>query len=624
MSLRHAGFSSLLIATLLCLAPGCQSKPSKPKGKGAPQVGAIAPKPGVKPPKELIASFALRAPGKTLDEALALAERFTRVPLSKRGLLDLLLQRARLPRELLDTLDLNGVFWLLRFDDTTLGEREAMLVALPLRSKDRFQQLLRTRMDDKGADGELRIYRPKKGQLGLTETRLWVGPRWAVVPTSRKVFDRAKEHLRGVLLHETPKHDVELVVLMENLMRGVGKKLEQSLDTAMAQLKSTASKQAAARGRPMDPAQLTSSIERLARRYYALAKSATTLRLALDVHKGSLKLRGVIADNRGGALAKLLKVQRPGSPFGAGLLPKQTYGLFANRGRALVQSDASPLDVALNSISSAMPSPFREQFVAALKNTRKHFGDDLTVGVFRPAPKTGVTIAMVSRVLDAKKATNAIEQAVKVAIAWMGAEAQKAGKSGPAAMLKPSSRPFTVGEVQGNLLELTLPAETMKTRQSLDALLGPKLTLGWFLIKDVAVLAVGKDAEEQLKSIAVAANKDGGKGKLDESLLDAPAFRAALASRDVEPMGLVYLSLIDLVQGLEGLGIDAATPLIADLKGKKAGHAPALVWGVDGKRQELVLELTLPSEHFVHFKGFLSALQRPGRPRIMLPPPRNN
>lgn len=610
-----------LLAALLLLAggPACKSSNGKDKGKekgsaaakgaGSSKAGAIAP------PKTLIARFALRAPGKSIDEAIAIVRQFIPLPLSKRGLLDLLLQRAHLPRELLQALDLNGTFWLLRFDDKALKQREPMLVALPLKNKAPFVQLLHRRMIDKGADGELRIYRPKPGQVGLTETRLHIDDRWVIVPTSRKVFDSAKAYLRGVLLNKTPRHDAELTILISNLLAGVGPKLDRSLDTAMARLKSSAAQTAAARaaagGRKVDEKPVTSALERTARRYYALAKSATALRISADIDAGVVRLRLAAEDDKGGKLAKLIKAQQPGAPFAHGLLPRTTWALFANRGQPLVAGDSSPLDVALSSIASAMPSPYKEQFTTSVAHARKHIADDVTVAAFRPPQGKGLTVTLLARVSKAKAARKAAEQVADVLASWMEAEAKKAGKPGPAAALRPVSRPFEQGEAKGRILELTLPAENMDARQSLDALLGPKLVVGWLFRGELAALVIGKDAEQRMKAIAAA----GAKGKIAPTLADSAAFKAAQQGGDLERVGQIYLSLVDLVRGLGGLGIDAVKPLVADLAGKQVERAPTLSWGVDRKRRSFIFELALPAKHFLHFKAFLAALRGPGGPR---------
>jgi hypothetical protein len=613
----HPALAVLLIGAL-ALGGGLACKS---KGKGASKAGkgkASSARKGqagaaVTPPKALIARFALRAPGKSIDEAIGIVQQFIPLPLSKHGLLDLLLQRAHLPRELLQALDLDRTFWLLRFDDKALGEREPMLVALPLKDKAPFVRLLHTRMEDKGKDGELQIYRPKPGQVGLTETRLSIDDRWVIVPTSRKVFDRAKGYLRGALLKTTPQHDAELTILISNLLRGVGPKLDRSLDTAMARLKSTAARTAAARaaagGSKVDEKPVTSALERTARRYYALAKSATALHIAADIDKGVVRLRLAAEDDKAGKLAKLIKAQQPGAPFAQGLLPQTTWALFANRGQPLVAGNSSPLDVALTSIASAMPSPYKEQFTTSVAHARKQFADDVTAAAFRPPQGKGLTVALLARVTKTEAARKAAEQVADVVAKWMESEAKKAGKPGPAAALSPVSRPFREGSAVGRILELTLPTDTMKARHGLDALLGPKLVVGWLFRDELAALVVGKDAEARLKAIA----KVGAKGKIAPALADSAAFKAAQSGGDLERVGLIYLSLVDLVRGLDGLGIDAVKPLVADLAGKKVERAPTLSWGVDSKRRRFVFELALPAKHFSHFKAFLGALR--GGPR---------
>ncbi|PIE19790.1 MAG: hypothetical protein CSA65_00920 [Proteobacteria bacterium] len=615
---------ALLLAAALALTggPACKNKDGKRKGKrkGSAAVKGAGAGGGkratIAPPKTLIARFALRAPGKSVDEAIAIVRQFVPLPLSTQGLFDLLLQRAHLPRELLQALDLNGTFWLLRFDDKALKEREPMLVALPLKNKAPFVQLLHRRMIDKGADGELRIYRPKPGQVGLTETRLFIDDRWVIVPTTRQVFDTAKGYLRAALLKATPRHDAELTVLMSNLLRGVGSKLDQSLDTAMARLKTSTARAGAqsAGGRKVDKEPVMTALERTARRYYALAKSASVLRISADIDKGVVRLRLAAEDQKGGELAKLIKAQQPGAPFARGLLPRTTWALFANRGQPLVASGSSPIDVALTSIASAMSSPYKEQFTTSVAHARKPIADDVTVAAFRPPQGKGLTVSLLARVSKPEEAREAAERVADVLAKWMEAEAKKAGKPGPAAALRPVSRPFHEGKAKGRILELTLPAETMKARQSLDALLGPKLVVGWLFRDELAALVIGKGAEARMKAIAAA----GARGKIAPALADSAAFKAAQQGEDLERVGQIYLSLVDLVRGLDGLGIDAVKPLVAELADKQVERAPTLSWGVDSKRQRFIFELALPAKHFLHFKGFLAALRlgpaSPGRP----------
>ncbi|MCK5797162.1 MAG: hypothetical protein KAI47_08270 [Deltaproteobacteria bacterium] len=601
----------LLFVALLLALSGCKHKatPKAPGGKGSslPAAGQTAAGQAVAPPKALIASFVLRAPGKTLDEALSLAGRFVNLPLTKQGLLDLLLQRAHLPRELLSAFNLEGNFWLLRFDDKALGEKDPMLVLFPLRTAAAFKKILSSRMDDKGADGPLHIYRPKPGQVGLTETRIWMNAHWVVVPTTRKVFTQAKPYLEAVLMQQTPAHDVELTLLMKNLLRGVGAKLDRSLDTAMANLKQRAARRATGRpgGQAQDSAGAANALERTARRYYALAKSAQALHISADVDGSLVRVRLAAEDTTGGKLAKLIKIQRPARPFAHALFPATTWALFANHGRALVADETSPLDVAIQALAGAMPSPSREQFKAAVQNARKYYEDDMTVGLYKPPTGRGVTLAFLARVSKGDAAHQATAQIAKVVATWMEAEAKKAGTAGAMASLAPTSRAFAQGKAKGRIYELTLPADTMKSRQTVDALFGPKVVAGWLFVDNLAALVVGKDAEARMKAIAEA----GAKGRATPSLAEAPPFKAAITDGGFEQVGLLYVSLVDLVLGLDGLGIDAIKPFAADLAGKKSQRAPTLAWGVDGKRRSFIVELTLPAEHFLHFKGFLSALR---------------
>lgn len=601
-------FLALTVASLLIVVPACKKPGTTKAGKQQKVDKKSAAAEKVPAPKELIASFSLRAPASTLDEGLALLNQFGPVPFDRQGLLDLLLQRAHLHRSLLDALDLSGTFWLLRLDDRAVGEKDPMAVVLPLRSVEAFKKALLARMDDKGKDGKLTIYRPKEGQIGLTETRVWFGEKRAIVPSSRKVYKLLEGYLQGTLTQRVPRHDAELRVFMANLLRGSGQQIDQSLDIAMARLKQQASRP----GAKVDSKPAAGALERTARRYYALLKSAAELRFTADIDKTDIRLRLAAHAADGGKLAKLIKRQQPGVPFGQGLLPASTWALFANRGQPLVENDASPLDVALHSVAAAMRSPYKEQFQAAVQNARKHFEEDLTIGLYKPPSGAGLTVALLTRVNQAEPARQATAALSKVLADWMADEAKRSGKPAAAALLKPKARDFVEGEAKGRIYELTLPAEDMKARERLDALFGARLTAGWLVKGELAAFVAGKDTEARMKAIA----KAGAKGSVDGNLGASAPFKAALTVAGLERVGLLYVSPVDLVRGLAGLGIAPLEPIAADLAQAQVQRAPALSWGVDGKRQAFVVDLALPASHFLHFKAFLAAVRKQGVPGL--------
>lgn len=631
----------LLVATAACRSGGCDAddKPAARAKRSPPRpVG-----PPVAPPASVLATLGLDAPGRSIDAALQLVKRFVDLPLTRDALVDQLLQRARMHRDLLEVLDLDGTAWIVLLDDQRLHQRDAAVLVLPLRSRDEFLSAWKRRMKRTGREGDLTVYRPRAGEIGLTETRLWLSAHHVVVPSSREAFNAAKAYVRRTLLRRKPRAAAELELMVPNLIDRPGAKLDAALERAIARMRRRAGSDPSA---PLKRS-LAESLAGSLRSYAALFKSASRVVLAADVDRAGVELRIEAIPRADGALRRAIEQMQPGRPMATHLLPAHSWLVLAQRASRGSSPTASPAQLLLEAVATAMDRKHGESFREAVRHTAKQLSGDYTLALHATERAPHVGASLVARVDDAEAARASIERALRVFGHWASAQGAAAVRSGKAkrGARRPRpevrSRKLRIGSARGRLYSIELPAATAGLQRVEQLLPGRtrteradrasrsrrhaqtiSLSGGWIVAGGMAAATLGGDAAARLRAIAkragsprasasTSAKGDGATPKA-QTLADDPAF--ARATRRSGRIGWLYLSLLDLVPVIGALGSPAARAAGATMRGKRVEVAPVLDWGVDDDRGRFDFTLRIPAAHFEPFRPLLEALQRDALP----------
>lgn len=557
----------------------------------------------VEAPREVLLTVGLRSPDKTIDNALALVSQLVPLPLTRGGLLDLFAQKAKLPRELVDTIDTGKPLWLLGLDDKRVKDVDPAVLVFPLRSRKGFMAALEKRLERKEKRGKLVLYKPRPGQVGQHEVLLHVSDTHVVVPSSQRAFEVVERYVLGTLPGRTPGHDVELRLLMNHLMQERGDEFETKLDRAMDQMRANIQQQQS----PVDQKRVARVTEKTVRRWADALKSTRELVLAADVTREELAVTLRALAKPGGRLASVVKRQRPGAPFGQGLLPRDAWLVFADRGNPAASKEGeSTWQPLLRAMFKGLEDKLRERMIAAASAAGESYTGDVTLAVHRPVGGTGWGLSMAAKITDAARARQALAQLADSVGAWAKMMMKRSGEPPPKGF-KVERKPFARGEARGERfdLHLALPDER---RQEIDTTVGMPLTLAVATIKDKALLTVGKGAVAQLEAMADAAAKD---KTIETSLEDNGAFQRARRAGD-QRVGLLYVSAIDLGRWFEGTRFKQLAPLARALADQRVTAAPSLDWGVDRGRTAFDLTLRLPAAHFKALKPALQQLQNAG------------
>jgi hypothetical protein len=212
---------------------------------------------------------------------------------------------------------------------------------------------------------------------------------------------------------------------------------------------------------------------------------------------------------------------------------------------------------------------------------------------------------VVGKIIDRDRALKVQDRLVAAMGAWLEGVLARSKEKVPKGF-KMQRRPFNHGKARGTLFELHLALRPEK-REQVQRVLGDPVTLGAAYVGERGLFTLGKGAEAQLKALAAGTET----GKAPGGLAENAAFERARTS-GTERVGLLYLSLVDLLRWFEGTGFDELEKIAAALKGQKVTAAPSLDWGVDRKRTELDLTLRLPVAHFRAFVPIFKELQRRG------------
>jgi hypothetical protein len=599
-----ARVTTVAIAALMVLGGSACKKEKKDQAAQAKALGRSA-----EVPKEVMLYVGIRNPQSTIDETLALIKTFVPLPIEREGLLDLLAQRARLPRDLLAAIDLAGTFWVVALDEKLTGERDAGVLALPLRSRKEFEAALAKKMDKGATEGALTLYKPKAQEPGLQEMRLLIEDQVVMVPTSKKSLDMVQPFVRS-LLESKAGYDVAVHVMVGNILKRPGQNLDGEISRVLDKVRT---KMPASAG-GIDTAPLASALGDRFRQVAEMFKTTREIIITLDVEpqQVTLSLRGEAQP--GGLLDQTIRKQRPGPALGHKLLPAASWLVISNLSNAQAdemrkKSWEGLAQVLFKGSDPAKTKPTQEAFVTLAQQ----FYGDVTVAFHRPPSGSGVAVSSVARVADATRAERAME---KLAQAF-GDYAQQKLKETPepeAKGLKAEKRAFSHKGAKGAVVELTVPFPEDK-RERMAKLFGPKLVFGWAFTGEHALFSAGKDAEQELEAMASGAAG----GKVEGNLSDNPAFLKAQSAAPGRT-GLVYLSLVDLARWLEGTGVGEAEAIAAALKDKKVATAPSLDWGVNAARTQFDVSLHLPAEHFRAFKPIWDELLKKGGPPSLFGP----
>jgi hypothetical protein len=595
--------AALLVGWTACKK---EKKPGK-AGAAVQAKGKVKAGPRVKVPKQVMVTVGLKNPAQTIDSALALLKQFAPVPFNREGLIDLMAQRARLPRELVEAIDTGKPFWVVGLDNKQIKDRDPLVMVLPLRSRKAFEAAVAKKMVKGEKKGKLVHYKPKPGAVGVQEMRLAVTDTHVMAPTSEAAFEAAESFIEGGLLKQTPKHDVELTIMVEHLLKVRGDELDKKLDQAMGKMRANMTRSPS----PIDQQKVAGATEQTFKRWIDAVKSTRQAQLTCDVTEEMLTVALSGLAKPGGRLAKVVKRQRVGEPYGLKLLPQDAWLVVADRGNPAASTEGRETwQPVLDELLKGLAPEHRERMLKAAVAAGDQFTGDFSMALHKAPSGSGMTLSLVSRVGDAAKSKKSLEEVAGALGDWAKAMVAKSKKGVPPGF-KVERRAFSHNKAQGEIFELHLPLPPDKKKQ-IEQALGLPVVLGIAFVGEQGLGALGKEAEAQLKALVEGAEK----GKVAGSLEDNPAFGKARSTSE-NRIGLVYLSLVDLVRWFEGTGLKEVETIAAALKEQKVTTAPSLDWGVSGDRTRMDLTLRLPAQHFTAFKPILEQMKKRGGPAAL-------
>jgi hypothetical protein len=593
--------TTILLCALALPVTGCKSK-KKQDQPGAGAAGAAIKQ--VAPPKELLVYVGVKNPQQTIDSTLALANQFVPLPLTREGLLDLFSQRARLPRDLIEAIDITRPFWLLGLNDKVIKDKDPAVMVLPIHSRKAFEAALHKKLKKAGTEGKLTRYVPKPGAVGQQEVKLLIEERFVIAPTSVRALKVTEPFIRASLLAHAPlSSDVVVHVMVKHVMEDRGEEIDKTFDRAMDKVRTNMQ-----RSGPMDQKQVAGATEKTLQRYVDALKSTDEIRLALDVSKEQLTLSLQGDGAAGGRLAALIKRQRPGPPYAYGLLPRSSWLVLSDRGNpaGAREGDATWRPLLTELVKGLEPDALRDRVTAALVAASDVLTGDFTLALHKAPTGDGMALSLVTRVTSAAKARQALQLVAGALGQWVKATLDQA-KGGAPKGLRVERKGLVQGKAQGELFRLHMQLEAER-RGQLEKMVGLPLTLGVAFSGDTALVTAGKGAEAQLRAMADAA---AGGGKLADGLAQSPGFNRA-RTLSLNRVGMLYVSAVDLVRWFEGTGYAEMEAIAQAIKGKQVTTAPSLDWGVDAKRKTLDLTARLPAEHFRVFAPIINELLKRG------------
>ncbi len=597
--------TACLLLALALLAGGCKKKDKKTAGQ---QPGAIkrGPAKKVAVPKEVMAYLGLRAPGKTIDDGLALVRKFLPVMQTRPLLLDQLADNIRVPREVMTTLDLAGTVWVVKLDDKLAGTQDASVVVFPVTSRAAFSKALTKRLQPAGAEGKLTVYKPRPGQVGLQPVRLLVSDNNVVVASEKKAFELTEAFVFGNLLGATPAHSVALTVMTGHLFKSRGKDLDRNVTAALSQLQQDMTK-----GGSLAKVQAETT-GRTIKQYLAMLKDTTTVLVGLDISKDQLTVTLRARAKDGGKLHKVIKRQRPGAAPAVAALPESSWFVLSDRGNPEAQKEGEGLLRPLAEEMLKEMAPKQRKVAAAhLAAIIGTFTGDYTLALHKAPTGNGITLSAVTSVTDAAAASKATDKLEAEVRKWVKAEMKRSKEKMPEGFSL-AHEAFKHKGARGSIFRLTYPAIRGKEKEGkmLNKLVGNPFVVGWAYAEKRLLFVMGKGTKQQLKQLV--------EGKpAGAPLANKTDFVAA--RQDKNRVGLLYISLVDFIRGLEGSGNKDMEQVVAGLEGRKVSSAPSLSWGVSDDRTELDFTLRLSAEHFLTFKPAADKMMQKNLPAEMIP-----
>ena len=596
---KHKRVAAITLAVLvLSLGAGCKKKVNK--GAAGAEAEAIK---SVPVPKELLGYVGLRSPGKSIDAGLALVAQFAALPFTREALLDMLAQQAQLPRGLMGAVDVEGTFWLLGLDEKQIGDGDPSVVVFPIKDKKKFTAALEERMKKGKADGDLVTYEPKEGQVGLQKIAMVIKDKVVLFPSSKKALAASRAYIEGALLKSTPSHDLEVHVLMEQVSKARGDALDEEIDRTVAEMKANMAKKSKG---PIDQKPMADATEKTINRWVDYLKSTKEAVIALDVTKDKLTLSAQAQGLPGGVLAKVIKRQRTGAPVGIKRLPASSWLVISDHGNPeSAAENVGTWGPALEEIFKDLDPKLKDRLTKLVSQLAALNTGDVTTALHRAPSGTGLTISALGPVKDAAKGKATMDELIETVGAWIKAEAKRQKEPLPEG-LEATREEIDHKGAKGVVLSLAfpIPSDKAKEKAMAESLVGLPFTMGWAFSDKEMFVALGKESKAQL--INLIEGKVAGK-----SLADKADFKGALEAAG-EPVGLVYLSLVDLLRWFKGTSVEEMLPppLRGDLKDPTA--SPVLTWGVDKGRTAMDMTLHLPAAHFLTFKPMLDMLLQSG------------
>lgn len=516
-------------------------------------------------PESLVLKIGIRSFNSSLDRILDYATELFGEKLDRDSLYVKVISLTHFDKRLINSVNLNSSFWILRFDGPKLKEKIPSVLVVPLKSVDLFKtEILRIAKREKNQGLGLDLYLPKDQRVKPFLMHIY--KKWAIIPSSKTLYELNKGYILSNLVNEKIDHDL-VAELNTNTLFDV------SADEFSKRLKQSLNKMA---NNPRF-APILSSIKDM----YQLLKGTKKITFDLDLTKEEMSVSSLIEFKK-----NVLKIKNTQPAFALDHFPQTTWFVMTQN-QPLSDKIPNMAMLYFQSIASELPQDIGNRLIDNVENLRQALGESYSYGLYRSKPQ-GQSFAFYSKVRSKEKALLAIKKIEETLETW------SKGHSEPNAKLKierneidPSTRVY----------DISLPSNETKEQRRIDLLLGRPIQLAWTVNEKYAALIIGNKAKEDIL-----------KTDMQDTLAQYPAFKHA-QSKSLNG-GMLYFSLVDMIRGLSDCGFTTIEPLAKILKDTKISNAPNLSWGSD-KKNKLKLKLQIPIKHFNPFKIYLKLLTRP-------------
>jgi hypothetical protein len=464
------------------------------------------------------------------------------------------------------------------------GADQRVIVAIPIKDRAAVAKLAGSELKKLKTEGDVTQYQPKRP--GAKPFWMQLTDKHVLMGDTAKVFKALAPHVKTTLLAQTPKTDVEINVMLQNIG-----KLQRDLDMVvrMAMLKAAAN--------PKFEKSAAGAMESWMNDIIGLIKGASSMRLTMNIEKSGLQFAAHVVAKDGSPLHARIKKEQPGAPFGHELFPAKTPLLTASAGGGSKQGGM--LDIFKLTLDKSL-GPKQGAAIAGLINELQNsLSRTATWGLYR-GKKNSVVMLSVVKAKDGAKAVAAVEKGIKV---MRGLIKEKEGAAGLKKIdsLGIKSAAFKHGNMAGKSHRLGLTKVIPKNKLADVKQMGfkPKVGIAYAGGGDrmVFCVTIGDDVNAELKTVL-----DGKRPKL----ADSAAFKAMLGRAD-RTMWL-YLSAVDIVRALDML--PPVKPMAKMLASVEVQKALTVDWGVNSARNEYNGRLDIPAKHLLHFKPMLMMLAK--------------